>query len=482
MNAPLLAVIIEIVGSAHVSRGSAELAKASRDRLPYGAFLARSNNLPGALPALVVSPADAEALASVVRCLTSAKVPIVARGEGSGVQGGAVPLQENSVILDTCRMNQIVAINEIDRLVSVQAGMNGMAFEAALNAEGWTAGHFPQSIEISTVGGWAACRGAGQASTRYGKIEDMVVGLKAILPDGSQIEVRALPRRSTGPSIRDLILGNEGTLAIITELTLRIWPMPEVEKGVVLVFPSLGAALTAMRRILQAELRPAVVRVYDETESRQRCEGIAETEGHPILTIMEFHGTADLATAEEKAAMCIVAQEGGRQIDNAPWQHWRAHRYVSLSKDWLARGFYMDTIEVTGRWSSLPQMYDRMQAAALAIHPECYFSAHWSHAYVEGACQYMTFRLPPMPEAEGLRLHAELWETIQTLTLDLDGSIAHHHGVGYFRNAWMEREIGTAGMQLMQAIKDAIDPENLFNPGKLGLRGNSSPLDPRIPN
>lgn len=470
MNTPPFASLVEIVGSAYVSHSQADLVKASSDRLPYGVFLARSDTFPGVLPALVVSPGHAEELAAVVRCLSSAKVPIVARGEGSGVLGGAVPLQENSVILDTCRINQIVEINEIDRLVTVQAGMNGMAFEAALNAKGWTTGHLPQSIEISTVGGWAACRGAGQASTRYGKIEDMVVGLKAILPDGSQVEVRALPRRSTGPSIRDLIVGNEGTLAIITELTLRIWQLPEVEKGVVLAFPSVDAALTAMRRILQAELRPAVVRVYDETESRLRYEGIAGTEGRPILSILEFHGSADLASAEETAALRIVAQEGGRQIDNAPWQQWRAHRYTSLSKDWQSRNFYMDTIEVTGRWSTLPQMYDRMKAATLAIHPECYFAAHWSHAYVEGACQYMTVRLPPMPEAEGLRLHAKLWEAIQTLTLDLDGSIAHHHGVGFFRNAWMKREVGAAGMHLMQAVKDAIDPENLFNPGKLGFR------------
>ncbi|EFG8200209.1 FAD-binding oxidoreductase, partial [Escherichia coli] len=384
-----------------------------------------------------------------------------------GVLGGATPLAGGAVI-DVCRMTGIVSINEIDRLVTVRAGMNGMAFERALNELGWTTGHLPQSIEISTVGGWAACRGAGQASTRYGKIEDIVVGLKAVLPNGELLEVRPVPRRSTGPSIRDLIVGSEGTLGVITELTLRIWRKPEVERGLVVGFPSLNNALAAMRDVLQAEIRPAVVRVYDDTESRQRLSE-QEHATAKILTILEFHGTKSAVEHEVNEAMRHISAMGGQVLSDAPWKHWRENRYKSLSKDWQDKNYYMDTIEVTGRWSALGAMYERMRAAAINIHPDVYFAAHWSHAYVEGACQYMTIRLPPMDQEAALPLHARLWDAIQSLTLELDGSIAHHHGAGFFRNKWMKRELGSAGLDVLQQVKNAIDPRNLFNPGKLGL-------------
>lgn len=474
MTTSLIADLSAVVGPQNVHSGTDDCLPLVRDRLPYDVFMARSGRSSGQVPELVVSPADELELSQVIGHLVDAGMPIIARGEGSGVLGGATPLS-GGVIVDMCRMTGILSINETDRMVTVRAGMNGMAFERALNDLGWTCGHLPQSIEISTVGGWAACRGAGQASTRYGKIEDIVVGLKAVLPSGELLEVRPVPRRSTGPSIRDLIVGSEGILGIITEVTLRIWRKPEVERGMVIGFPSVSAALKAMCDILQAELRPAVVRVYDHEESRQRLVDLPGSP--PILSILEFHGTPALVDVEASEAMRFIAAEGGVELQDGPWRHWRENRYKSLSKDWQSRNYYMDTIEVTGRWSALNKMYEQMRAAALEIHPEVYFAAHWSHAYVEGACQYMTIRLPPMPEAEALPLHARLWDSIQSLTLDFDGSIAHHHGAGFFRNPWMERELGSTGLAVLQRVKNAIDPGNLFNPGKLGL----SALSPATP-
>jgi alkyldihydroxyacetonephosphate synthase len=300
-------------------------------------------------------------------------------------------------------------------------------------------------------------------------MEDIVLGLKAVLPDGRSIEVRPVARRSVGPSLIDLFVGSEGTLGIITELSLRIYRRPEAEHGVVLAFSNQDAALSAARRIMQAELRPQVVRIYDETESRERTNGIAVFERKPILAMLVFCGTRRVAAAEEEEALAICRDEGAEVAEDGPLQHWREVRYESYSGKWQAAGYFMDTIEVCAPWSSLPRLYETCRAAALAICPEMHFGAHWSHVYPEGACQYMTIRLPPMPDAQGLAFHARLWDALESATLDCGGTIAHHHGAGVFRNPWLRRELGT-GMDVLQAIKDALDPDNRLNPGKLGLR------------
>ena len=154
---------------------------------------------------------------------------------------------------------------------------------------------------------------------------------------------------------------------------------------------------------------------------------------------------------------------------DGPYHHWEETRFNSYSTQWQTDGYFMDTIEVTGNWSKLPQMYETIYKAVHAIHPEIHFGAHWSHVYPEGACQYMTVRLPPMEQAQALVLHRKAWETVEGLCLDLGGSIAHHHGAGLFRGPWMRRELG-AGLEMIQILKDGLDPDNLVNPGKLGLR------------
>lgn len=457
-----------IVGDAHVLADAPALLAYARDRLPFGTFRIRAGGLPGTMPRLVVCPGSAEEVARILALSAREGFAIVPYGAGSGVLGGAIPVCKE-VVVDLKRLNRLLRIDAINGLATVEAGMNGARFEAALGAAGWTAGHLPQSLHMSTVGGWAACRGAGQASTRYGKIEDIVVGLKAVLPDGRPIEVRPIARRSVGPSLRDLFVGSEGALGIITELTLRIWRKPEVERGLVLACPDLDAAWTAAREILQAELRPAVLRIYDAEESRQRCGSVAAFATRPILLILEFAGSSRLAAVEQELSLEILARQGCVVVDDAPYRHWRDSRYLSYSSKWQTAGHYMDTIEITGAWSALPEMYRRMRGAALALHADMHFGAHWSHAYAEGACQYMTLRLPPMDEATALALHARAWDEIQGLTVALGGSIAHHHGVGAFRGPWMRAELGT-GLDVLQAIKDALDPGNLLNPGKLGLR------------
>lgn len=457
-----------IVSPAHLKTQLDSRFAQSHDRLPWGQFRLRNGNLGGTLACAVVCPGNADEVAAIVRLAGEAGLRLVPYGAGSGVLGGTIPL-DCEVIVDLRRLDRIIAINEQDALVTVEAGMNGRDFEAALNARGFTCGHYPQSLEISTVGGWAACRGAGQGSSRYGKIEDIVIGLKAVLPDGRLLEVRPVARRSVGPSLKDLLIGAEGTLGIITELTMRIWRKPPWEQGVVLAFPTLAAGLDALREAMQAELRPQVARLYDLTESRQRTEGLPEFAERPILAVLKFAGLQRLAMLERDLTLEICRARGAIPSSEGPYHHWETQRYRSLSAQWQLRGYYMDTIEIALPWSALPGTYERIGQAVRDIDPQVYFAAHWSHIYPEGVCQYMTLRLNPMPVPQALALHARLWEAVEGLSLALGGTIAHHHGVGLFRGPWMTRELN-AGMDILQSLKDAMDPANLLNPGKLGLR------------
>lgn len=468
MDGDFGAAMVGIVGPENVAADESTRREYAHDRLPFANYREREGKLAGVMPQMVVRPGNAEEVSKIVHMARQRKVQLIPFGNGSGVLGGTIPICEE-VMVDLRRMDRITKLDVRNAMVTVEAGMNGADFEAELNAQGYSCGHLPQSLEISTVGGWAACRGGGQASSRFGKIEDIVMGLKAVMPDGSFVDIRPVSRRAVGPSLRDLMIGSEGTYGIITEVTLRIWKLPEIEHGVVLAFPTQQSALDAAREIMQAELRPTVARIYDRVESDERTENLKVFKDRPILAIFMFSGDARLVAVEEEISLEIATRHGAEPGPSELFDHWKQNRYVAYSQKWQAQGYYNDTIEVTGKWSEIPAMYETMSRAVRAICPEVHFGAHWSHIYPEGACQYMTIRLPQMDQDKALPLHDRMWDAIQSLTLDHDGSISHHHGVGVFRNRWLERELG-GGLSVLQQIKDVIDPDNLFNPGKVGLR------------
>lgn len=447
----------------------------SRDRAPFATYHVRDALLTATLPSAVVCPHTLDELRKVVRFAREKRIPVIPYGAGSGVLGAALPLN-HELMIDLKHFNHILDLNEIDGTVTVQAGMNGGQFEEALNRQGFTCGHLPQSLYMSTVGGWAACRGAGQNSTRFGKIEDIVIGLQALLPDGETLSVRPVARRAVGPSIKDILIGSEGIYGIITELTLRVWRLPEAREGVVLAFPTLANGLNALRQIMQAELRPAVVRLYDLEESQQRTKGISEFAQRPFLAILEFSGSLRLMETERDLALEIVRFHDGVRTADEPYTHWQAHRFESYSPQWQMSGHYMDTIEVTGAWSQLQGMYERIREAVCALDKQIHFGTHFSHVYPEGACQYMTLRLPPMPAAQGLKMHQQAWDLAEQICLDMGGSISHHHGVGLLRNVWLRQELGS-GLALLQGLKDHLDPDNLFVPGKVGMRARAGAVD-----
>lgn len=466
----------ELIGSDNVLTDREARGCYAHDRLPYANFRAREGALVGTLPEVVVRPGSTDEVVAIVRKASELDRPLIPYGRGSGVLGGIIPLGDE-VMVDVRRMNRILGLDRENHLVTVEAGMNGEDFEEALNAEGYTSGHLPQSLTISTVGGWAACRGGGQESSRFGKIENIVVGLEAVMPDGKLLEVRPLPKRASGPSILDLIVGNEGTLAIITRLTMRIWKLPAAEERIVLALPAREAALTLARRVMQAGLHPRIVRIYDEKETRGRVEGLDAFGDRPVMANIVLCGEPGIVAAEAALVRGLAAEVDAVETDTGPFDDWRARRYVSITKQWLDKGYYNDTIEVTVNWSKVASLYDTIAARIAQIAPDAHFSAHWSHVYPEGVCQYMTLRLPPMDQDKALPLHAELWEIATGETLRHGGSIAHHHGSGLFRGPWMDAEHGE-GMEILRKIKAAIDPQNLFNPGKLGFAPRPGSIDP----
>ncbi|MCM2310023.1 MAG: FAD-binding oxidoreductase [Steroidobacteraceae bacterium] len=456
-----------VVGEANVLQQPADLWAYCRDRSPYAMFNVRNARVPATLPAAVAHPGSVAEVSAILRLSRRRGIAVIPFGAGSGVMGGALPIA-HELVVDLKRLNGLLAIDEVDGTATVQAGMNGGQFEAALNARGFTSGHYPQSLHMSTVGGWAACRSAGQSSTRYGKFEDMVLGFEVVLPDGELLRIRPAPGRAVGPGLQDLFLGSEGALGIITEVTLRLWRLPEARHGVVLAFPTLESGLDTLRRAMQSELRPSVARLYDQEESAQRTSGTPPFDSHRLLAILEFSGSSRLAALERDLTLEIARSAGAVEADNRLYLEWLKHRYVSYSTPWYARGYFNDTIEVTGRWSVLPLMYAAMRESIAAIAPDAHFGVHWSHFYPEGACQYMTLRLPPMPDERALAQMRRAWDAIVQECHRQGGSMSHHHGVGLFRAQWMRAEHGS-GLDIIAALKRHLDPDQLLLPGKLGL-------------
>jgi len=441
----------------------------SRDRLPFGRFRHRSHQLTGDLPSAVVEPTNIAELEEIVRFAGRNRLAVIPYGSGSGVLGGTVPFQ-GELVLALNRMNRVLEIDEINNVVHVEAGMNGGEFEAALQERGYSSGHFPQSLEMSTVGGWAACRGSGQCSSRYGNIENMVVGMKAILPNGEVMTVRHAPRRSVGPSLIEMFIGSEGTLGLIVELTLKIWPLPAKEIEGAVAFSGVANGLNAIRDVMQAGLRPALMRLYDRGESERWGESDLPDNADAVICMFEFHGLPGVAGAEFDAALGIFEKYGGEIIDDGPIRRWKSVRFESHSDAFVDAGGYYDTIEVAAPWSRLVDMYDAIRSDVFKKFPDVKLNAHWSHAYVDGACMYMTTKIPAMPDEDALPIHSDVWEIVMRHCLDMGGTISHHHGIGYFRNKWMAEELN-AGHKVLEDIKLALDPNNLFNPGKLGLTG-----------
>jgi len=423
------------------------------------------------LAGVVVRPADTEQLAAVLRLCNAARVPVTAAGGRSGVCGASVPVF-GGVVLDTTALTDIVSIDEESMILDVAPGTFGDHLEHDLRERGLTLGHWPQSVALSTVGGWLACRGAGQLSNRYGKIEDMVLGLDVVLADGTAITTGGAPRAAVGPDLTQLFVGSEGTLGIMTGARLRLHPAPDHERWAAYSFsgsPAEGfaAANDACRRIVQRGATPAVLRVYDAIEADRSYQ----TGDRAVLLVMD---QGDEVIVE--AAMTVVEQvcgdpaSGAEPLDDALVGQWLGHRNeVSALEALISKGYVVDTMEIAAPWSALDRIYGAATDALRRVPGAMAASAHQSHSYPDGACLYFTFAGKPEDPAARDAMYEAFWDAGQQAVLDGGGALSHHHGVGLNRSRFVADALG-AGFGVLQSVKDALDPNGILNPGKFALR------------
>ncbi|HWD97040.1 MAG TPA: FAD-binding oxidoreductase [Acidimicrobiales bacterium] len=412
-------------------------------------------------PGLVVRPTTTLGVSETLRVATQFHVPVTAQGGRSGVVGGAVP-EEGAIALDLTGLDRIIDIDEVSNTVRVEAGVFGPDLEVALGPLGLTIGHFPQSFDLATVGGWIACRGAGQYSNRYGKIEDIVRALRVVLANGDILDVGgSAPRRAVGPDLLQLFVGSEGTLGIISEATLVVRQRPPHEVRRAYRFATFTEALDACRRVVQRGANPAVLRLYDETESRRNFD----VEGCALIVLDEGE------RAFVEATMSVVDEEcasADRLADELVAQWLERRNDVSALVPLWERGLVVDTIEVAGSWSTLAALTARVIAALRALEGMLVVSVHQSHAYVDGACLYFTFAGQPDGTAD--EFYRAAWDLAMDEVIDLGAAISHHHGIGRNRARHMARALGSS-YGLLQHVKSMLDPEGLLNPGVLGLGG-----------
>ncbi|HEV3375802.1 MAG TPA: FAD-binding oxidoreductase [Thermoleophilaceae bacterium] len=462
------AALTAAVGADAVSTAPDDLDAYTADTY-WPALAATAAGTPLARPEIVVRPRTEEDVAAVLAAADDQRTPVVAWGGGSGTQGGALAIH-GGIVLDLRSLDRIVDVDETSMTVTAQAGVNGRRLESELNARGLMLPHYPASVEWATVGGYIAARGSGVLSTRYGKIEDLLLNLRVATPGTGLIETVEVPRHAVGPELTQLFVGSEGTLGVITRATLQIVPMPAERRFAAVSFPSVGAGVHAIRRALQAGHRPSVVRMYDEDATRLAFAPVVGEDLRGVYTVLAFEGEPEAVEVEARRTLEIAAEAGGELLDPALGQRWWDRRY----------DFYHPPHqpELPAVWGTLDVVatYTRVEAVYEALHKavrEPYAGTglelrmHFSHWYPWGTMIYGRFVVPDGgPDA--LELHDRIWEDGMTAALDAGGVMNDHHGVGIKLGPYMRRQHGGA-LDAMRQIKSALDPSNIMNPGKMGL-------------
>lgn len=424
---------------------------------------------PIARPDVVVRPRTEEEVADAVRIADEHRVPVVPWGGGSGTQGGCLPIH-GGIVLDLGGLDEIIAIDDVAMTVTAQAGVNGKRLEAELNACGLMLPHYPGSVEWATVGGYIAARGSGVLSTRYGKIEDLLLSLRVVTPAGGLMETVHVPRHAVGPELTQLFVGSEGTLGVITRATLQLAPLPQERRFAAVSFPSVEAGTDAIRRVLQLGHRPSVVRMYDEVATQKAFAPVVGEDLRGIYTVLAFEGEPEAARLEERRTLELAQTAGAEVLDPEIGRRWWDRRYdfyhpphnPELPAIW-------GTLDVVATYDRIGAVYEALRTAVREPYADTGLELrmHLSHWYLWGTMVYGRFVVPDGgPDA--LALHDRIWEDGMTAALDAGGVMNDHHGVGIKLGPYMRRQHGAA-LDAMARIKAALDPNGVMNPGKMGL-------------
>jgi alkyldihydroxyacetonephosphate synthase len=449
----------------------------------YPDLLAMRSGKRVAAPDAVVYPADGADVSAVLKICAKHGIAVVPFGGGTSVVGGITPLRggyDSVISLDLQRLRELISLDEKSRIGTFAAGLRGPELEHLLRARGYTLGHFPQSFEYATVGGWVATRSAGQASTGYGRIDEKLVGATLVAPAG-ELKLAARPASAAGPDLRALVAGSEGALGVITEASLEISPAPEVTRYEALMLPSFAAAADALRALEQAGQAPDVARASDEheTEMGLAFAGIDGAKGRLLegylrgrgaesgaLVVLGWEGASGTIDQRRRGALSLLKQHGAVGLGAGAGRTWAKNRFSTpyLRDHLLERGVMVETLETSTTWSNLMLLY-RGVGDALAAHAPI-VGCHISHLYQSGASLYFTFVAPQ----ELSDPHAQ-WQSAKREACDAivahGGTITHHHAIGIDHRRYLKAEDGPTGVAALRAVKASLDPSGLMNPGKL---------------
>lgn len=476
-----------IVGAEHLREDRAERVLHAAGK-GYPDLVALRAGRPEGAPDAVLHPAGHEQVKALLECCAARSLAVVPFGGGTSVVGGVAPLRgehEAVLALDLGRLDGLVGLDERSATVTVGAGMRGPELERRLAARGLTLGHFPQSFEYVTLGGCVATRSAGQASTGYGAIEKMVLGLRLAAPAG-EMALPALPASAAGPGLRQLLVGSEGTLGVISEVSLRVRPAPAARRYEGMFFTDFQSGQDALRTLAREHALPDVARLSDEAETRMSMalagsgakgllgEAYLRLRGYRggCLAILGFEGSEEEVATRRNRARRLLRRHGALALGASPGRSWERGRFAApyLRDDLLGRGVMVETLETATQWSRLDSLHEGVsRAIAGALSAQGTPGAvmcHVSHVYETGASLYFTFLAA---QREGHEL--EQWRAVKRAAGDAivagGGTITHHHAVGRDHMPWMAAEVGADGLNALRAVKARLDPAGVMNPGKL---------------
>ncbi len=464
-----------VVGAEHVSTDH-------HDRLLHAGgkstpdLLRRRAEGPQDAPDAVVFPGDHEQVVAVLGYCAEAGIAVVPFGGGTSVVGGLDPIRgefATVISLDLRRLNALIAVDPVSATATFGAGVTGPRAEELLGAHDLSLGHFPQSFEFASIGGFAATRSSGQASAGYGRFDDMVQALRIATPTGT-LELGRAPASAAGPDLRELFVGSEGTLGIITEVTVRVHPVPETIAYQAWSFPDFETGAAALRAVVQAGAAPTVLRLSDEMETGVNLARTADIGGEAVsgcLAITTFEGTEMHVAARGLEAGALLSAAGGTVLGEMPAREWESGRFSApyLRDSLLDAGVLCETLETATTWSNLSNLKAKVTAALTESLTDqgtpALVMCHISHTYPTGASLYFTViaKLLDDPLAQ--------WQAAKHAAGDAivaaGGTITHHHAVGADHRRWIPDEIGDLGVRVLRALKREIDPAGILNPGKL---------------
>jgi alkyldihydroxyacetonephosphate synthase len=496
LSQSLRAELEEAVGTDHVSTEPLDRVAHARGKSLRDLVRHRRGDV-GRLPDVVVRPGTEDEVSAIVRVAIDADAVVIPFGGGTNISGSLeAPAEEERTVVsvDLGRMDQVLAIDDASRLARVQPGVFGPHLEQQLNARGWTVGHFPDSFTHSTLGGWIATRSSGMQSDKYGDAADLTRAVRVVTPTGV-LATRPVPHTSTGPSVREMILGSEGRLGVITEATVHVHRVPERRTILGYLFPDWARALAAMHDIAAGEVSPSVTRVSDANETqfsfatRKDPSPLDRVKSKALTTYLErrrdfdldamclsfigYEGSKAHVARQRKLVGRVVAAHGGLCIGASPGELYDQKKFdTPYIRDYLLdRGALADVSETAAPWKALPILYDNVMANAqkafddLGVHG--YIMCHLSHSYHAGACLYFTFGFKPSGDREPLEEYDAVKSAIQQTFVDSGATLSHHHAVGTEHAAWLEQDISAPGVAMLRALFDGVDPGANLNPGKI---------------